>query len=64
MASRSMMSGFFAVHPWSGAWDPARSHARSRTQARALLMARTALSASPARVWITRETVGSEATRP
>src|SRR6478672_329288 len=59
-----MINGSLAVAPSSGASVPARSQTLARTAARAVLIAANAAGASAARVSISRDTVGSEATCP
>ena len=58
VASRSITT----CPSWTGA--PAKPHTRSRAAARAALIAASAPSGSSARVAISRDTVGSEATNP
>jgi hypothetical protein len=64
VASTSMTSGRAASVSWSGACFPASDQARRRATERAAWIAASAAAESPARVSISRDTVGSEATGP
>ena len=64
VASTSITSGDAALIPAVGECSPARDHTRRRTSPRAASTAASTASASPARVLISRQTVGSEATGP
>ncbi len=62
VASTSTTSGAFADRSWFGAAGPASFHAPARAAARAVSIAFSAAVASEARVSISRDTVGSDAT--
>ena len=64
VASTSITNGLSALIPAVGACSPARDHTLRRTSPRAASTAASTASASPARVFINRQTVGSEATGP
>lgn len=64
VASTSITNGLSALIPAVGAFPPARDHTRRRTSPRAASTAASTASASWARVLISRQTVGSEATGP
>ena len=64
VASTSITSGDAALIPAVGACSPARDHTRRLTSPRAASTAASTASTSPARVFINRQTVGSEATGP
>ena len=64
VASTSMTSGCSALICPSGAWSPANPHTVAPAAARAMSIAFSAASTSPASTSMVLETVGSEATRP